>query len=343
MRVLFVHHSLKPGGGHAITSRLVRTLGAKGHSADVFYFDDHNGEPVAPDTSKAFVGTVTDLVELIWREQYEIVHGYSDGWDFGLDLVHHLCPGTKLIVNGQGVVNPGWTSQTCSALTVCAQWMAERHKTVTDLEVEVVLNAVDGEEFSAYDGPVAGPPIVLWVGRVSDARKGVARMAEAAPALHANGVRVWLACPETAASIKERDMRRSLESHVDRWQAVPFSQMPALFRQVAASGGCLLSTAHFEGLPLALLEAQSSGCPVIAFDAEGVNEALSVDAGALLLPRTASGKELAIEALKALADARKMRARGLACAAFTRNRFSPEIERDTLVRIYGKAPYKPIC
>src|SRR5262249_47898422 len=32
-----------------------------------------------------------------------------------------------------------------------------------------------------------------------------------------------------------------------------------------------------------------------------------------------------------------------ACAAFTRNRFSPEIERDTLVRIYGKAPYKPIC
>src|SRR5690349_14026058 len=139
MRVLFVHHSLKHGGGHAITSRLIRTLAAKGHTADVFYFDDRSGEPVTPqNSSRAFVGNVTDLLELIWRERYDIAHAYSDGWDFGLDLVHHLCPRTKLIVNGQGVVNPGWTSQTCSALTVCAQWMAEKHNVVTDLGAEVV-------------------------------------------------------------------------------------------------------------------------------------------------------------------------------------------------------------
>jgi glycosyltransferase involved in cell wall biosynthesis len=342
MRILFVQHSLKLGGGHAITSRLVRTLGSKGHAADVFYFDDASGEPVAPKNARAFVGTVTDLLEIIWRERYDIVHGYSDGWDSGLDLVHYLCPGTKLIVNGQGVVNPGWTSRTCSALTVCAQWMAEGHQPVTDLRADVVLNAVDGAEFPAYEGPVEGPPIILWVGRVTDARKGVARIAEAAPHLNSGGVRLWLACPEEPVSIKDQNIRQSLESCANRWQAVPFSQMPALYRQVAASSGCLVSTAHSEGMPLALLEAQSSGCPVIAFDAKGVNEAISVDAGALLLPETATGKDLARETLAALADQRGMQQRGRACAAFTRARFNPEIERDAFLRIYNEAPYKPI-
>jgi glycosyltransferase involved in cell wall biosynthesis len=220
--------------------------------------------------------------------------------------------------------------------------MAEDHQPVTDLPATVVLNAVDGAEFPAYEGPIEGPPIMLWVGRVTEPRKGVGRIAEAAPLLHASGVRIWLACPEEPSSIKDPTIPQSLEPYVSRWQAFPFSRMPALYRQVAASGGLLMSTAHFEGLPLALLEAQSSGCPVIAFDAKGVNEAISIDAGALLLPSTASGKDLARKALAALTDQQGMKERGQACTAFTRARFSPEIERDAFLRIYNEAPFKPI-
>jgi glycosyltransferase involved in cell wall biosynthesis len=342
MRVLFVHHSLKLGGGHAITSRLVRTLAAKGHGADVFYFNDRAGEIVTPAGARAFTGGITDLLELVWLEGYDVAHAYSDGWDFGLDLLHYLGGRTKLIVNGQGVVNPGWTSRTCSALTVCAEWMAEGHRRVTDLPIEVILNAVDGAEFPAYEGPVEGPPIVLWVGRVKDARKGIARMAEAAPLLRSRGVRVWLACPEPASALSDRSIREPLEASVCQWRAVPYLEMPALYRHVAASGGFIASTAHFEGLPLALLEAQSSGCPVVAFEANGVNEAVSAQAGTLLLPRTASGKEFANAALKALADQHGMRQRRLACAAFTRSQFCPEVERDKFLGIYQRAPYKPI-
>jgi len=342
MRVLFVHHSLKVGGGHAVTARLVRTLGDKGHSADVFYFDDRNGEPIAPPNARAFSGHAAELLELIWRERYDVVHGYSDGWDFGLDLVHHLCPGTKLVVNGAGVVNPGWTSNTCSALTVCAQWMAEGHKLVTDLPVEVILNAVDGEEFPAYEGPVEGPPIALWVGRVTAEGKGIARFAQAAPLLREKGVRLWIASPERPEDVRDSNVRQLLDTSVEWWQAVPHSQMPALYRRVAASGGCLVSTSHSEGLPLALLEAQSSTCPVLAFDARGVNEAVSEDAGAVLLPSTASPSELATRALAITSDPREMRERGRAGAEYTRTKFSPEVERDAFLCVYNEAPFKPI-
>ena len=58
------------------------------------------------------------------------------------------------------------------------------------------------------------------------------------------------------------------------------TDVPRYFRQA----GCLVLTTHYEGLPLAIIEAMCAGLPILASDVGGVNELVEEGVNGYLLP-----------------------------------------------------------
>jgi hypothetical protein len=120
---------------------------------------------------------------------------------------------------------------------------------------------------------------------------------------------------------------------------VPFDAMPDLYREVAASGGCILSTSVREGLPLTLLEAQACGCTVVASDVPGNNECVSAQHGGTLYPADLEGSAVAALILDGLRDRGAIEARQAAAATYVREEFIRARMAERYLRTYEEAPY----
>jgi glycosyltransferase involved in cell wall biosynthesis len=235
-----------------------------------------------------------------------------------------------------------WVSTNCDALVACSRWDAAEQQQQTDLPVHVVLNGIDTGMFApARTTGGAGPPVVAWIGRGWDLKqKRLDVLASIAPLLHKAGVRLRVADPGGPARAAP-GIAEVLSPLVEFWGPVPRPGMAPFFQEIAASGGCVLSTSAFEGLPLALLEAQACGCPVIGPDVRGVNECVSPEHGGLLYPFGLEPDRLAGLVLAALADGATMDERRKECARYVHERFGEYRMADTYLRIYEEAPDPP--
>jgi hypothetical protein len=181
------------------------------------------------------------------------------------------------------------------------------------------------------------------VGRGIEARKRLDRFAAIAPSLRRAGLRLWLAEPYGPAAVARLDgeTARRLESTADFWGAVPVEAMPQFYRDVAASGGCVVSTASWEGLPLTVLEAQACGCPVIGPDVRGTNECVDPAHGGMLYPYGIANDQLAELVTNVVRESEGMRARGAKCADYVRKAFSLDRMVLEYLRVYEEAPSRP--
>jgi hypothetical protein len=114
--------------------------------------------------------------------------------------------------------------------------------------------------------------------------------------------------------------------------------MPGIYQTIAASGGCIVSTASMEGLPLALLEAQACGAVVVAADVRGVRECVSPPHGGVLYPADASATEAAAVILKTLNDRASMEQRQAQAAAYVRDSFSLRAMTNRYIDLYASSP-----
>jgi len=169
--------------------------------------------------------------------------------------------------------------------------------------------------------------------------KRIDKFAAVAPALHSAGLRIRLADPYGPDEVEKvvPDAARSLRPVAEFWGAVSKDKLPAFFQEVADSGGCVLSTSISEGLPMALLEAQACGCPVIGTNVRGVNEVVVREFGGVLYPFETSPAELVSLVLDTLRDAEGMRLRREACARRALEKFSLERMAEDYLRIYREA------
>src|SRR5207245_934228 len=104
-----------------------------------------------------------------------------------------------------------------------------------------------------FEGTPKGPPVVAWVGRGSDlGQKQIDKLAAIAPYLRCGGVRLWIADPDGPEKVIA-SAAQVLTPLAEFWGKVPHEKMSAFFRTVASTGGCVLSTSRFEGLPMAYL------------------------------------------------------------------------------------------
>lgn len=342
MKILLAYEWCRIGGVEAFMAALAGVLRAEGHECEFFFFERGQMAEHLPPGAPAHFGDLADCMKLVSERGFEIVHANSSDWRIGISAVREA--GARLVVTAHGMVVRGWNSTNCDAFACCSGWQAEEQKKYTDLPVHIVLNGIDTRLFRpaapASPAPGAAAPVVAWVGRADDmVHKRIDRLAAVAPALRAAGVRLWIADPTGFAEVERvaPDAARTLRAHAEVWRAFPKAELPDFFRAVAASGGCVLSTSVREGLPMALIEAQACGCPVVGADVRGVNEVVRPEHGGVLYPFELDPDELSRLLLGALGDADAMRRRRDECARYAREQFSLERMARDYLRIYREA------
>ena len=340
MRVLLANSTCKVGGVSTFLLSLRRALVAAGHSCELFFFQHGTMDPHLPDGWPIHFGSLADLLRLVDRQRFDIVHANNVDWPTGIAAVRGL--GARLVLTAHKVrpnATYGWYRSNSDAFAAVADWIRRDLQPSTDLAIDTVHNGVDTERFRPADEgqDAATPaPIVAWIGRAGSPHKRMDRLAAAAPHLRAAGLRVWVIDqhgPAALADLYGRDAAERLAACADRWDAVSFDQMPALYRQVAASGGCVLSTSESEGLPLTLLEAQACGCPVVASDVRGNNECVAVEGAGVLYAADEPPARVASLITRTLAG-RHATAAGQEAAAFARTRFSLDVMAARYLDIY---------
>ncbi len=343
MKILLVNKECTMGGVETLMIALASALKSHGHQCEIFFFNHGPMEQYLPADGAVHFGDLTDCLKLIKSRGFDVVHANSTDWHTGIAAVRGV--GAKLVLTSHGRTALTWTSANCDAFTSCCKWQARDQQAVTDVFIHEVLNGINIDKFKPGDKAVsASSPIVAWVGRGTDVeQKRIDKLAAIAPALHNAGVRLQLVesyGPQQVAEVLP-DAARALLPIAEFWGALPMEQMPDFFRQVAASGGCVISTSSFEGLPLTLLEAQACGCPVIAPDVRGVNECVAPEHGGLLYPFEMEPEQLTSLVIDTLRDTERMQWRREESVRHMREQFSMERMAQDYLRIYHKALHPP--
>jgi glycosyltransferase involved in cell wall biosynthesis len=234
----------------------------------------------------------------------------------------------------------GWTTHSCDALVAVSNWIKDALQPFTDVPIGVIHNGIDTRRFVPADRIPTSPPIVAWVGRGSAPRKRLEVFAAVAPLLRRAGLRVWVIDqqgPESCTHVPAEAVR-TLSAIAERWEGVRFEDMARTYQEIAASGGCVLSTASMEGLPLTLLEAQASACVVIAPEVLGTAECVRAERGGILYPFSATPDDLATLVIERLHNGEEMRERGRQAAEFVQATFSLRQMAERYVAIYESSP-----
>lgn len=339
MKILLANEGCIMGGVETWMVSLCSQLRAGGHDCQLFFFNHGPMEQHLPPDLTVHFGDLADLLKLVSSKGFDLVHANSTDWHTGIAAVRSL--GVRLVLTSHGRSVPTWNPLNSDALVSCSNWEAREQEAEMGVAVHTVLNGIDTERFKASEvAETKGPPIVAWIGRgINVEQKRIDKLASIAPSLHRAGLRLWLVEPYGPEEVSKvaPEAVRALQPVADFWGAVPVEKMADFYLEVAASGGCALSTSSFEGLPLTLLEAQAAGCPAIGPDVRGVNECISPEHGGLLYPFEMEGEQVAALIIKTLGDEEEMRRRRAACERFAREQFSLERMAGDYLKIYEKA------
>jgi glycosyltransferase involved in cell wall biosynthesis len=340
MKVLLAYEWCEVGGVEAFMVALHCGLRRHGIASEFFFFERGAMSAHLPADSRAHFGDLGDLMKLVEREGFDLVHCNSSDWRLGISAVR--AAGARLLVTAHGMVIPAWNSMNCDAIACVSEWLAVAQRNFTDIPVHRIYNGIDTEKFKPandflLESATGESPIVAWVGRATDmTHKRIDKLAAIAPQLAAAGVRLWIADPYGADAVERvaPEAARTLRPLAERWEMIPKEHLPQFFQQVAASGGCVLSTSVREGLGLAWVEAQACGCPAIGADVCGVNEVINPTHGGVLYPFDMPDEGLARLVLEAIGDHEAMKRRRAACATFARERFGLARMGDDYARLY---------
>ena len=331
MKVLLANSTCKVGGVSTFMLALRSALLAQGHECELFFFERGTMEARLPAGCPVRFGTLADCLELVDSGRFAVVHANNVDWTTGISAVREI--GARLIVTAhksrEGAWTYGWTRRNCDQFTAVSQGVAARLQPFTDLPIHVVYNGIDLSRFSQRQpvgAAASAAPIVAWIGRSGSPLKGFDKLAAIAPHLRSGGARLWVIDQHGPERAREAypAAAAALAPCVERWDSVESGLMPDLYGEIAASGGCVLSTSVAEGLPLALLEAQASGCLAIASDVAGNEEAVLPSHGGIRYRLETDGRAIAALVMAALADRAQVRARQQAAAAHVRGRFGIE-------------------
>lgn len=350
MKILIVNNECIIGGIETWMIALATRLRKRGIDCELFFFQRGAMEEFIPESLPTHFGDVGELMKLIETRSFDIVHGHTGDLLHGIAVVRRL--GAKLIINTHGWVFAGWTSANCDAIVCGAKWQAEKQRELTDLPVRHIQLGIDTDIFYSKDTNelIADKslnnfaPIVGWIGRGTAVKqKRIDKLAAVAPFLHRAGLRLWLAEANGVEAVEQvaPGTGSALASLVERWAGVPYNQMPAFFQSIAASGGIVFSTSSYEGLGLAYVEAQACGCPVVAPDVRGVNEAVRPEHGGTLYPFDAAPEQVANMIIEFVRNQNERQKRAKLSAQFARAEFNLKRMTDEYIDVYQNVIRQP--
>lgn len=305
-------------------------LAARGVECEYWFCRTSNRWPQFEATGRATLAPLSQLAKRLERGDFDVVHLTAS--DELAPLVAHMARHARVVVTSRGALAEGWSSENCFAYTAISEGMAEVNQPYTNLKVEVVRNAIEAERFAPPENLEAGAaPIVAFVGRTTAAEKDFPRFTRIARELVAEGARVWIADPR-AGSWKDFAGADVATIPVERWGAVPNTEIPEFYRAIAASNGVLVITSTTEGFGLVAPEAAACGVRVAAPNIMGLREAIIDGSTGRLFPRDASDTEVAGMIKSWLSESHDM----AQCSLAARSTFSPDVLADTYMSIYGR-------
>ncbi|PSQ46163.1 glycosyl transferase family 1 [Halobacteriales archaeon SW_12_67_38] len=299
MRILRIAQKTYPevvGGGTYHVHALSRDQAAMGHDVTVLTIADdgrprreeRDGYTVVrrPATAEVLGNSLsTGVARFLNRaDGYDVIHAHSHLYfSTNLAALKRRLDSTPLAITNHGLYSqsaPEWvfrwylktlgraTFDSADAVFCYTETDASRLREFgVGTDIHVVANGIDTDRFSP-DGDdsdrIAGDPAVLFVGRLvegkrpGDALSAIERVRETHPEarLHFAGK------GPVRADLERRVVERGLDDTVAFLGEVPHEEMPDLYR--AADLFVLPSRA--EGLPRTVLEALSTGTPVVASD-----------------------------------------------------------------------------
>jgi glycosyltransferase involved in cell wall biosynthesis len=298
VRVLHVIQEMRTGGAERVVISLARGASAAGHEVAVA---SSGGELVSELDSRHY------LVPLVRRRPTAVPRAVGAVMrairDWSPDLVHCHNPGmaavtslatwrgrrTPTLVSVHGVPESDWRA-TARVLRVAglpavacgpgvAAALAEEGLGVLETIVNGISPSPPPAERAAVTtelGLPAATSVVLAVGRLVDAKN------------HALAIRAIAETPGAALVIlgegPERDSLTELAAELDVGDRVVLAGLRTDARELMGAADVVVFTSRAEGLPLAALEALSSGTPVVAVAVRGLRELLQDEQSALLVP-----------------------------------------------------------
>ncbi len=302
-------------------------------------------------------GQIVELVRLLRRERFDILHthlahanilGAFVGRVAGIPVVSTL----HNIMDRQQRVHPiNYTLETqalfhgARRVIAVGHTVAETHRErLRGKTIVVIPNAVapvpplPSEERSALRKALVGDParlLVIAVGRLT-AQKGYGNMLAAFAEVchaHPSAALVIVGGGRLHAELAAQITALNLEGYVKLLGAR--TDVPRLL----AASDVFFNSSHWEGLPVALLEAMSAGLPVIATQVGDVPYVVAPGTGRLV---PSHRPLLLADALRALlSDPEEREAMGAAAQAHVLQHYSATAWVDKLLALYAATAQSP--
>lgn len=330
MRVLLFRMLCDTGGVSSSMLLLGRHLERRGVDVGYWFCRPSSRLPDFQATGRATVGSLASLAARLANAEYNVVHMTAS--DPAALVVSRLAAGhARVVVTSRGALADVWDRGNCFAYTAISDGMALVNQPFTEVEIEVVRNAIEVDSYSPPSAPTASAPIVAFVGRTTAVEKDFPRFTRIARRLAERGARVWVADPHEGTWAKFDGLPVEHVA-IERWERVPHEGIADFYRAVAASNGVVLMTSRTEGFGNVAPEAAACGARVAAPDVMGLRDAVVEGETGMLYPASASDDEVARRVQEWL-DAPHDMAR---CAEAARRAFSPSVMVDRYLSIYRR-------
>jgi hypothetical protein len=331
MRVLLFRMLCDTGGVSSSMLLLGRGLAGRGIDCEYWFCQPSSRLPEFTATGRATVGSLPALAARLERGDFDVVQMTAS--DPAALVVSRLAGRARVIVTSRGALSDVWHRDNCFAYTAISRGMAALNQPFTELEIEVVHNAIDVDAYAppAGDDAPSGAPIVAFVGRTTAVEKDFPRFTRIARRLVDRGARVWIADPH-AGRWEQFDGMPVARLAVERWEPVRHETIAEFYRAVATSNGVVLMTSRSEGFGNVAPEAAACGARVAAPDVMGLREAVIDGETGMLYPATASDDEVAGRIARWLESPHDV----ARCADAARRAFSADTMVDRYAAIYAR-------
>jgi glycosyltransferase involved in cell wall biosynthesis len=363
VRVVQIIDSLWVGGAEKLQVTFARAATEHGLKASLIVLRNYPGTPIPEQVREAGAEIIeldarrlTDprrflkLLHYLRREKVEVIHAHLT-YAILLGTLAARLSGIPIVASIHNTEPDHWGKLEIFFLRHLVQRViavgtaiAEAYQPkLGNKAIEIVANpvaavpAIGQEQINSLRASLMGDPsrpFVLTVGRL-EPQKGLPDLLEAAARVRQHVPNVFFAIAGTGT------LKDELNSQIESLGLSGTVQLlgvrddiPAL---LAACDTFVISS-HWEGLPIAMLEAMSAGRPIVATSVGDIPNVLNAQSGLLVPPR--KPEELAAAIQSMLADPQRAQQMGQAARQYVEQNHSPAAWLEHLYQIYAQVAQK---